>query len=127
MEGAAAGPKVGAVGKTKGLDWAKLLRRGLVVAVVVPCLYFGVTFFQVWWTSRHDGARKAQAVVALGAAQYDGRPSSAPSPTRTSPIKGLSEFRHMITETAQVGVGRVIGFRRLVRAEHRFAFAQHQG
>ena len=76
MEGAAAGPKVGAVGKTKGLDWAKMLRRGLVVAVVVPCLYFGVTFFQVWWTSRHDGARKAQAVVVLGAAQYDGRPSS---------------------------------------------------
>jgi uncharacterized SAM-binding protein YcdF (DUF218 family) len=225
--GASAGP----VRRTKALDWTKLLRRGLVAAVVLPVLYFGVTFFQVWDTSRHDGARKAQAVVVLGAAQYDGRPSavlrarldhaadlwhkgiapvvvvtggkaegdrftesqaganylhtkgvpdeailreatgrssweslssaarflrqrgisdvvlvsdpfhaarihgiaaelglsSATSPTRTSPIKGLSEFRHMITETAQVGVGRVIGFRRLVRVEHRFALSQHQG
>jgi uncharacterized SAM-binding protein YcdF (DUF218 family) len=231
MEGAAAEPKVGAAGKTKALDWAKILRRGLVVAVVLPVLYFGVTFVQVWWTSRHDGARKAQAVVVLGAAQYDGRPSpvlrarldhaadlwhqglapvvvvtggkavgdrftesqasanylhtkgvpdeailreatgrssweslssaarflrlrgitdvvlvsdpfhaarihgmaaelglsSATSPTRTSPIKGLSEVRHMVTEAAQVGVGRVIGFRRLVRVEHRFALAQHEG
>ncbi len=52
--------------------------------------------------------------------------SSATSPTRTSPIRGLSEFRHMVTETAQVGVGRVIGFRRLVRVEHHFAFAQKE-
>jgi uncharacterized SAM-binding protein YcdF (DUF218 family) len=53
--------------------------------------------------------------------------SSATSPTRTSPIHGLSAVRHMATETAQVGVGRVIGFRRLVRAEHRFAVARHPG
>ena len=30
---------------------------------------------------------------------------AATSPTRTSPITGLSEFRHMVTETAQVGIG----------------------
>jgi uncharacterized SAM-binding protein YcdF (DUF218 family) len=219
------------VATTRGMavDWHKVLRRGLVAAVVIPVLYFGVTFFQVWWTSRHDGARPAQAVIVLGAAQYDGRPSAvlrarldhaadlyrrklapvvvvtggkaegdrfteaaasanylhtkgvpdeailreatgrtswqslaasarfliqdrgirdvvlvsdpfhaarirgiaselgfrvATSPTRTSPIKGLSELRHMVTETAQVGVGRVIGFRRLVRLEERFAVSQ---
>ena len=217
--------------RTKALDWPKLLRRALVVAVVLPVLYFGVTFGQVWWTSRHDGARPAQAVIVLGAAQFDGRPSAvlrarldhaaslyrrkiAPivvvtggkaegdrfteaaasanylhtkgvpdeailreatgrtswqslaasarflisergirdvvlvsdpfhaarirgiaselgfkavtSPTRTSPIKGLSEFRHMVTETGQVGIGRVIGFRRLVRIEQRFAVSQRE-
>jgi uncharacterized SAM-binding protein YcdF (DUF218 family) len=180
---------------------------------------------QVWRTSRHDGVRPAQAVIVLGAAQFDGRPSAvlrarldhaadlyrrkiapkvvvtggkadgdrfteaaasanylhtkgvpdgailreatgrtswqslaasarflreagirdvvlvsdpfhaariagiaselgleaATSPTRTSPIKGMSEFRHMVTEAGQVGVARVIGFRRLVRLEERFA------
>jgi vancomycin permeability regulator SanA len=34
------------------------------------------------------------------------------SPTRTSPIKGLSEARYMVRETVAVAVGRVIGFRR---------------
>ena len=212
------------------MDRAKLLRRGLLVAVALPTLYFAVTFIQVWRASRHDGARPAQAVIVLGAAQYDGRPSAvlrarldhaadlwhrkiapvvvvtggkaegdrftesqaganylhskgipdeailreatgrtswqslaasarflrqrgirdvvlvsdpfhaarihgiaselglaaATSPTRTSPIKGLSEFRHMITETAQVGIARVIGFRRLVRVEQRFALSGQQ-
>jgi uncharacterized SAM-binding protein YcdF (DUF218 family) len=212
------------------VDWPRLLRRGVLLAVIVPVLYFAVTFLQVWQTSRHDGAHRAQAVIVLGAAQYDGRPSSvlrarldhaaalyhrkiAPvvvvtggkiegdrftesavgasylhtkgvpdeailreatgrtswqslaasarflhergirdvvlvsdpfhaaritgiaeelgldavtSPTRTSPIKGLAEFRHMATETAQVGIGRVIGFRRLVRIDQRFAISREE-
>jgi uncharacterized SAM-binding protein YcdF (DUF218 family) len=208
-----------------------VLRRSLVAAVVLPALYFTVTFFQVWQTGRRDGARPAQAVIVLGAAQYDGRPSAvlrarldhaaalyrrklapvvvvtggkadgdrftesaasanylhtkgvpdeailreatgrtswqslaasarfliqdrgirdvvlvsdpfhaarirgiaselgfraATSPTRTSPITGLSEFRHMVTETAQVGIARVIGFRRLVRLEQRFAVSERE-
>jgi uncharacterized SAM-binding protein YcdF (DUF218 family) len=218
------------VREARAVDWPKILRRGLLAAVVLPTLYFAVTFVQVWWTSRHDGARPAQAVVVLGAAQFDGRPSAvlrarldhaaglyrrkiapvivvtggkaagdrftesaasanylhtkgvpdeailreatgrtswqslaasarflrekgihdvvlvsdpfhaariagiaselglsaATSPTRTSPIKGMSEFRHMVTEAAQVGVARVIGFRRLVRLEQRFAVSQQE-
>ncbi|HVW34524.1 MAG TPA: YdcF family protein [Acidimicrobiia bacterium] len=218
----------GAVERTSAPDRAKILRRALVAAIVTPVLYFGVTFFQVWWTARHDRARPAQAVVVLGAAQYDGRPSavlrarldhaadlyrrriapvvvvtggkaagdrftesaasanylhtkgvpdeailreatgrtswqslsasarflrergihdvvlvsdpfhaarihgiaadlgleSVTSPTRTSPIKGLAALKRMVTETVQVGVGRVIGFRRLVRIEERFSMAQ---
>jgi uncharacterized SAM-binding protein YcdF (DUF218 family) len=182
--------------------------------------YFGVTLVQVWLAGRRDEARPAQAIVVLGAAQYDGRPSpvlrarlghtadlynrglapvvvvtggraegdrfteaaasasylhghgvpesailressgrnsweslaasarilrargiskvvlvsdpfhaarvdaiagelgfdSSTSPTRTSPIHGLSEARHLMTETVQVAVGRVIGFGRMVRA-----------
>ncbi|HEX4083187.1 MAG TPA: YdcF family protein [Acidimicrobiales bacterium] len=44
----------------------------LVLAVVV---YFAVTLVQVWLTSRHYEARPAQAIVVMGAAQYDGVPS----------------------------------------------------
>jgi uncharacterized SAM-binding protein YcdF (DUF218 family) len=196
--------------------------------VLLPVLYFAVTFLQVWQTGRRDEARPAQAVLVLGAAQFDGRPSAvlrarldhaaalyrrklapvvvvtggklegdrftesaasanylhtkgvpdeailrevqgrtswqslaasarflkergirdvilvsdpfhaariagmseelgfraATSPTRTSPITGLSELRHMVSETAQVGIARVIGFRRLVRLEQRFALSE---
>jgi len=211
------------------VDRRRLLRRALLVAVILPVVYFAVTFVQVWQTGRRDEARPAQAVIVLGAAQYDGRPSAvlrarldhaaalyhrkvapvvvvtggklegdrftesaasanylhtkgvpdqailrevqgrtswqslaasarfliqdrgirdvvlvsdpfhaariagiagelgfdaATSPTRTSPINGLSEFRHTVTETAQVGIARVIGFRRLVRIEQRFAVSE---
>jgi uncharacterized SAM-binding protein YcdF (DUF218 family) len=223
-----AGRTVETVRGSRAVQRPKLLRRGLLVAVILPVLYFAVTFLQVWQTGRRDEARPAQAVIVLGAAQYDGRPSAvlrarldhaaalyhrklapvvvvtggkiegdrftesaasanylhtkgvpdeailrevqgrnswqslaasarflkergirdvvlvsdpfhaariagiseelgfrtATSPTRNSPITGLSELRHMITETAQVGVARVIGFRRLVRLEQRFAVSE---
>lgn len=206
----------------------RLVRRIVGVVVSILAVYLVVTFVQVWLASRRDEARTAQAILVLGAAQYNGRPSavlrarldhaadlyhrnlapvvvvtggkaegdrftesaaganylhtkgvpdeailreatgrtswqslaasarflhqrgihdvvlvsdpfhaarihgiaselglrSATSPTRTSPIRGLSEFRHLVTETAQVGVARVIGFRRLVRVEQRFAVSQ---
>ena len=198
----------------------RLLRRVAATVVVITTGYFALTFVQVWLAGRHDDARKAEAIVVLGAAQYDGRPSQvlaarldhaadlygqglAPvvvvtggraegdrftesgasakylhakgvpddailrevqgrnswqslaassrflrargitdvvlvsdpfhaarimgiadelgleavtSPTRTSPIHGVDEFRHLLTETAQVAVARIIGFRRMVRA-----------
>ena len=34
------------------------------------------------------------------------------SPTKTSPISGMSEARYMVRETVAVAVGRVVGFRR---------------
>ena len=39
------------------------------------------------------------------------------SPTRTSPIDGFAELRQMVKETAAVGIGRVIGYRRLMRVD----------
>jgi uncharacterized SAM-binding protein YcdF (DUF218 family) len=39
------------------------------------------------------------------------------SPTRTSPIRGMTEARYMARETVAVAVGRVIGFRRQARIE----------
>ncbi|MGH9035226.1 MAG: YdcF family protein [Acidimicrobiia bacterium] len=198
----------------------RLLRRAVATFVVIVVGYFAVTFVQVWSAGRHDQARKAEAIVVLGAAQYNGRPSkvlaarldhaadlyqrglapvivvtggraegdrftesgasanylhtkgvpddailrevqgrnswqslaasarflkargihevvlvsdpfhaaringmaeelgleAATSPTRSSPIEGVDEFRHLLTETAQVGLGRIVGFRRMVRA-----------
>lgn len=41
---------------------------------VVACAYL-VTLFQVWSTGRSETARDGDAIVVLGAAQYDGRPS----------------------------------------------------
>lgn len=51
-----------------------LLKVVMVVGFAVA-LYLAVTFVQVWQASRADGARPAEAVVVLGAAQYDGEPS----------------------------------------------------
>ncbi|HEX3392971.1 MAG TPA: YdcF family protein [Acidimicrobiales bacterium] len=194
----------------------RLLVKVVLAVVAVVILYLGVTFVQVWMASRRDDARAAQAIVVLGAAQYNGRPSSVlrarldhaadlwrrklapvivvtggrqtgdkfteatasanyliskgvpdedllrevsgqsswqslaatatflgdrkitqvllvsdpfhsyriraiadelgldgrPSPTRTSPIGGITEVRYLLRETAAVALGRVIGFRR---------------
>ena len=53
-------------------------RVGVVSAVglfLLGFLYVATTFVQVWWASRSDDARPVDAIVVLGAAQYDGRPS----------------------------------------------------
>ena len=50
---------------------AVLLLSALLVGYVV------ITAVQVWWTATSDQAREADAIVVLGAAQYDGRPSQA--------------------------------------------------
>lgn len=48
-----------------------------IVAAVVALLasYVVVTFVQVWHASHQDDARQAQAIIVLGAAQYNGAPS----------------------------------------------------
>jgi len=50
------------------------LRIGLALVVVV-FVYLSVTFVQVWLASRRDDARPSQAIIVLGAAQYNGTPS----------------------------------------------------
>lgn len=49
--------------------------RLTLLAVVVLLGYVGVTFIQVWRAGERDGARAADAIVVMGAAQYDCRPS----------------------------------------------------
>lgn len=53
----------------------RVARRLALLALALLVVYFGVTFVQVWRKSTSDSARAAQAIVVLGAAQYDGRPS----------------------------------------------------
>ena len=52
----------------------RLVRIGLVVGVA-GVLYLGYTFVEVLQASRQDDAGPAQAIVVLGAAQYNGQPS----------------------------------------------------
>ena len=50
-------------------------RRVLVGVVAALVLYLGITALQVWLTSRHRDVAPAQAIVVMGAAQYNGVPS----------------------------------------------------
>ena len=52
--------------------WA--LRIALLLAAAI-LLYFAVTLVQVWLTSRHYEPRAAGAILVMGAAQYNCRPS----------------------------------------------------
>jgi uncharacterized SAM-binding protein YcdF (DUF218 family) len=49
--------------------------RALLVLLVVAVGYYGVNLFQVWRVGKSDQARVVDAIVVMGAAQYDGRPS----------------------------------------------------
>src|SRR5699024_7859386 len=53
--------------------WRTLTVLLLVFGLLVG--YVSITLVQVWADSRRDGAAPADAIVVLGAAQYDGRPS----------------------------------------------------
>ncbi len=53
-------------------------RRIVQVAVFMLLIgvgYLALSFWQVWSTGRSDQARNVDAIVVMGAAQYDGRPS----------------------------------------------------
>lgn len=49
--------------------------RIIAITLIGALLYFGFNLWQVWSVGRSDEARSVDAVVVLGAAQYDGRPS----------------------------------------------------
>ena len=55
--------------------WPDLLVRGAIVFLSLVVLYVVATFVQVYRASTQDGAREADAIIVLGAAQYGGRPS----------------------------------------------------
>ncbi len=54
------------------LRWPLRVGVALLAALL---LYLGVTFVQVFQSSRRDEARRAEAIVVFGAAQYNGTPS----------------------------------------------------
>ena len=51
--------------------FARVVGLLLIVSLVYGC----VNVAQVWWVGRSDQARAVEAIVVLGVAQYDGRPS----------------------------------------------------
>lgn len=51
--------------------------RLVVVVLAAAVLYLGVTLAQVWFTANRDQRVVADAIIVLGAAQYDGQPSPA--------------------------------------------------
>lgn len=57
---------------TAPVRWALKIVLLFVLAVIV---YYAVTLVQVWLTSRHYDPVSAQAIVVMGAAQYNGVPS----------------------------------------------------
>ena len=59
-----------------GVRGWKLVRRVGLVVVLAALLYYIVTFMQVWWAARGDDTRRSEAIVVLGAAQFNGRPSA---------------------------------------------------
>jgi uncharacterized SAM-binding protein YcdF (DUF218 family) len=65
--------EAGPVGRRR--RWRRRVLKVVGALVVLALAYLAVTFLQVWRASSHDGEQVADAIVVLGAAQYDGRPS----------------------------------------------------
>lgn len=54
----------------------RIVRRVALVVLLAAVLYYVVTLVQVWWAARQNDTRRSDAIVVLGAAQYNGRPSA---------------------------------------------------
>jgi uncharacterized SAM-binding protein YcdF (DUF218 family) len=52
----------------------RAVRAALLLGLAVVG-YFAISLYQVWTTGRSDHAGNVDAIVVMGAAQYDGRPS----------------------------------------------------
>lgn len=53
----------------------KLVLRLVTLLVLAVLLVLGGTAASVWWVARKDDRPRSDAIVVLGASQYDGRPS----------------------------------------------------
>ena len=79
-----------------------------IAIVLALLLYVGGTFTQVWKASGEDHPRKAQAIVVLGAAQYNGTPSPA---LKNRLDHALALYRHGLAPMIVVTGGRQPGDR----------------
>jgi uncharacterized SAM-binding protein YcdF (DUF218 family) len=52
------------------------MTRVILAAVLAFVLLVSSTALGIWWTARQDSRSAADAIVVLGSAQYNGRPSS---------------------------------------------------
>ncbi len=56
--------------------FSKTVRRILALLVLLPVLVLGGTAARVWWVARQDDRPRSDAIIVLGASQFDGRPSA---------------------------------------------------
>ena len=68
-------PRVSRTARHRKRRWLRTTLITLLALFVGGIVYYGVTLWQVWSTGRSDEARPVDAIVVMGAAQYDGRPS----------------------------------------------------
>ena len=54
----------------------RLVRRLVSAVLLVVLLVVGGTAGSIWWVARQDDRPSSDVIVVLGAAQFDGRPSS---------------------------------------------------
>jgi len=66
---------VGTVERTVRPRWRRRAIEALAAVVCLAGVYYCVNLYQVWSVGNSDQVRAADAIVVLGAAQYDGRPS----------------------------------------------------
>ena len=59
-----------------GVRVGSLVARVVAAAVLAFVLLVSSTALAIWWTARKDSRPAADAIVVLGSAQYNGRPSS---------------------------------------------------
>jgi uncharacterized SAM-binding protein YcdF (DUF218 family) len=64
-----------ASGAARRPRWGRRVALGLLAILAALALYYLVTLAQVWSTGRADDTGPVDAIVVMGAAQYDGRPS----------------------------------------------------
>lgn len=55
--------------------WVMRTLLGVAAALLLLVGYYGITLYQVWSTGHRHQSTEVDAIVVLGAAQYDGRPS----------------------------------------------------
>ena len=66
---------VGGIPIARQPKWPRRLLVGAIVSMSLALSYYAVTLYQVHSVGRSDQARAVDAIVVMGAAQYDGRPS----------------------------------------------------
>jgi uncharacterized SAM-binding protein YcdF (DUF218 family) len=66
---------VGGIAIIRPHRWPRRMGWGVAFLALLSVGYYAVTLYQVHATGRSDQARQVDAIVVMGAAQYDGRPS----------------------------------------------------
>jgi uncharacterized SAM-binding protein YcdF (DUF218 family) len=101
---------------------SRVLRIAAVVGTIVGG-YVLITFLQVWHASHQDDARPAEAIIVLGAAQFDGRPSAVLT-ARLDHAAVL--FKQGMAPLIVVTGGKRVGDR-FTEAEASANYLEHQG